>query len=178
MATRKGRASVPGSPGPPAAVLVGGLLDLHLERRHLALVRVAQGLHDVADGDDADEPALVHDREVADASLGHGVADRLQVVVGDADHHVTGHQLGDRAAEELLVAGGGAHDVALGEDADRPPGLVHDDHGPDVVLGQQREGLADRLLRTDGDHPDALAGQDVRDVHGASSQLEWAVSTR
>src|SRR4029453_7612576 len=54
-------------------------------------------------------------------------------------------------------------------DADWPPGLVHGDQGADVVLGQQGEGLADRLLGTDGDHPDALLGRDGPNVHGTSS---------
>src|SRR5262249_14660524 len=79
---------------------------------------------------------------------------------------VAGNEVLHEARDDFLVAGGGPDDVALREDADRPLAFLDDDERADVVLCEDSEGLADRRLGADGHDAEALAGQDVGDVHG------------
>src|SRR5882724_6778965 len=90
----------------------------------------------------------------------------LSVIVRHAEDHVPRHERAHRLGEHRLVTHGGAHDVALGEDADRPALRVDDDERADVVLGEQRERLSDRLLRLHGDDLGPFPGEETRDGHG------------
>ena len=129
---------------------------------------VALRLDDIADGDDADEPTLVEDGQVADAPLRHGVGDGGDVVRGQSHHDVPRHEALHRALEDALVADRLAHDVALGDDPDGGARLAHHDERADVVLGEEPERLTDGLLGPNRDHAAPLARQDVRDGHRSS----------
>src|SRR6185295_3645454 len=59
-----------------------------------------------------------------------------------------------------------AHDVALGQHAHRPSGLVDHDEAADVVLREHHECLPDGLLGPDRDDLVTLGREDVRDRHG------------
>src|SRR5262245_4079211 len=134
---------------------------------------IALRLHDVADRDHPDQPALVDDRQMTDPPLGHRVSDREEVIVGLAGNDISGHQVGDHADEELLVARGFAHDVALRQDADRAL-AVDGDQRADVVLIQQPERLPYRLLGAHRHGHRAFPSEDVRDVHAPSPSVERA----
>jgi len=138
--------------------------ELRLQRIDLALVLIALRLEDVTDRHHADQPPLVHDRQMTDPPLGHGVGHREEIIGWLARDDVARHEVADRAREEALVACGLTHDVALGEDAHRAIALNRDQRA-DVVALQQRERLPDRLLGLHRHGHRALPRENVRDVH-------------
>ena len=71
-------------------------------------------LHDVADGDEAQQFAVANDRQVTEATARHQLHDMVDRIVGVAGHDIAGHD-----AVRLEFQGGGAvlgegvHEVAL-----------------------------------------------------------------
>jgi hypothetical protein len=140
---------------------------------------VQRGAQGALAGQDADEPALLVDgRGVAPVVVVEGVEGLARVYVRIQQEQVPGHdhlELG-----EAVDAG----QVRVGDDADRPVVRVHDHAGVVRPLGQQRQGVGDRLVRGQHDrgvqhqvaalHPGDDVGDDVdrdvlRDDHQAAA---------
>ena len=78
-------------------------------------------LHDVADRDQTDQPAVFHHGQMADAPLGHQTHGVFDGVIGRAGGHVAGHDTGNKHARQGAFARrAGLENVALGDDARHP----------------------------------------------------------
>src|SRR5213083_2483910 len=144
--------------GPRAGECVGGAAHRGRDTQAAVLVLVGVGmppaLEDVLDGNDAFEDAvLVDHRKLLDAMLGE---DSLRLVErradGCGDEPVLRHRSAKRAVELALEL-----QVAVCDDADQAPGVVHDRHPGDAEPLHQPDRLAQRAVRAerDGmqDHP-------------------------
>ena len=110
-------------------------------------------------------------QQVAGRSAG-GTLAAGELVLGDVLVGDLAHDLGD------LVPGRRAHDVTLGDDADRAAAAVAGDEGADVVLGQPDFTAAvynntTKLCAADGKDADGLAIQ-----ARMSSSTTWACRSR
>src|SRR5207237_7141673 len=117
-------------------------------RAGLFLDRAHPPLRDVADAHDPDGAAVGDDRQVAEAVLEHrlrGVRGARVLVDGD---RVGGHPLAHAGLARVRPAGGGAHEVALGEDADQAA-EVHHDRRADLAIDPLLPRRAERVLRRD-----------------------------
>ena len=109
----------------------------------LALHLMHAVLDDVADRDDADEPALIDDRHVAELSGRHALHD-----AGDGFALVAGLDLARHRAADRLVEHGSAalgertHDVAFGNDAGDAAVGAENQRGADTLLGENLDRLA------------------------------------
>src|SRR4028118_2378314 len=105
----------------------------------LAPVAQEGRLADVVGGQHADEVAILHDGEGAEAALLEGaVAVGKEVGVGGEGGEVRPHQVADAG---VLVRGvGGGHDLTSREDADEPALLVHH---REVLLVAVQDGVED-----------------------------------
>ena len=106
---------------------------------------------------------------MAETLFQHGVGHRQHVILRHADDNVAGHDVAHRTAEDTLVVGCGAHDVALAQDAHQSPIGIGDDDGPDAMGYEQGHGLAHRLFGRNGDDPPALGCQNVTNFHRLAS---------
>ena len=98
-----------------------------------------------------DQLTVVDHRDVPDAVLGHLGHQLVDVVAGLAGLHDGGHDLSTGGVEDRVVAVELAYDVALADDAVDRGAVAADDHGADVVLGQERQQVAHRGVRGDRD---------------------------
>ena len=124
--------------------------------------RVRVRLVHVLDGNQADAAIrLVHHQQLLDAVAVQQVARLLRVHPGLHGHQaVARHQLVDPR-----VGIGGEADVAVGQDADQPPGAgLHHRDAADVVLRLQRADVGQGLVGVDGDRVDHHAGFELLDL--------------
>src|SRR5690606_40497226 len=107
--SRPTRAGTEGRGGPSAALLdvVHELVAFHLEL-------VEPGLDDVPDADDAGQPAVHDDRQVADPPVGHRPGERLELVLRAAGDGRGGHEVAD-----VEVLGGQPRGVQPGDENGR-----------------------------------------------------------
>src|ERR1700730_15450269 len=151
----------PGRRWPPSRAGDEGAQRLRLE---LDLVEAV--LDEVADADDAAQPPVGHDREMADAPvghLGHQFADRVAGLAGD---DVAGHDPADRERQEIGgLLGKRDHDIALRQDAIDAIAVLADDDRADPLPVQHVDRVADRRVRPDRRDPIALVAQDRLDIH-------------
>src|SRR6202035_4024378 len=147
----------------PRALSAG---DERAHRARLVFDFVEPVLDDVADADDAAQPAVLDHREMADAAVRHF---RHQLVDGIrqlASHHPPGHHLGDVERQQSgSVVGHAVHDVALRDDPVDGFAVLADDEGADIAGNQLLHSGADRLVRPDRRHRTPLGAQNALDVH-------------
>src|SRR4029450_199346 len=99
---------------------------LCLQRIHFAVIVISLRLDDIANGYNADQSALIHNRQMTNTHFGHGISHRHQVILwyrGDdlSSHHCT-HVLG----KYRFVHRCRPNDVALREDPDQLSGVIQD----------------------------------------------------
>lgn len=142
------------------------LLDVPNKLVTLGLELVDPVLDDVADADDRVQLAIDHDRYVADAQVGHGAGQLVDLDIRptrlDVGRHDRAH---GRQEHGCAVTVQVAHDVTLADDAGHAFTVVAHDEGTDAVLGEQVEQPFHGLLGADGDHLATLATHDIRDPH-------------
>src|SRR5690606_5579864 len=129
MATRSGFSSVPGldmarllcsrglSQWETLLLSILASLQLDLAGVDFAAIGVALGLQHIANRDNADQTALVHNRKVTETALGHGVGDRVQVILRRSGDHMTGHDRLHGVREAGFVGCNLADNVPLRDDA-------------------------------------------------------------
>src|SRR5688572_32384516 len=140
-----------GAPADAGAIPTLLTRDIPAQVLDFVLLFVDDRLHAVPDRDHADEVAVLHDRQVADALVRHelhALVDRLcRPDVDDRRAH-------DRADQRLGGLAAHQHDlarvVALRDDAREPPALEYR-QGADEVIGHQLDRGADRFRGVDGD---------------------------
>src|SRR5206468_3730119 len=114
-------------------------LNIALEIVIFAAQLIVLCLHGVADRDEADEPAALDHRHVADAALGHNAHDVGHFVVGRSDDGAARHAVGDLQEFERPPRGGASpQNVALGDDAYHLIVLHHDERANVVPYHQVR----------------------------------------
>src|SRR3984893_2968358 len=122
-----------------------------------------------AEADDPERAAVFHDGEMAEIVLEHDVRGLVDGDIGCDRHRVRRHPLADSRLGGASACSHGAHQVALGDDADDSREVLDDDHRTDVcgihLLGR----LADRIRWVDGE--DVLDHQIGDRVHGSSLSL-------
>src|SRR5699024_9595819 len=130
--------------------------------------------------DNGHELAVLDDRDVPDAPLGHLCREVAHLVLGGAGVHVRGHDRADRFLEHCHAqAVQPPDDVTLGDDALDCLVPAGDDHGTDAVVGQEGEQVCHRVVRGDGDDIRALVAQNIRDLHASTLVLpraQWKTS--
>ena len=102
--------------------------------------------HEVAHRHDADELAVAHDGDVPVPVLGEALPRVDDLDLGCDRVGVFGHPLRDLRRRPVGTGRTEAHEVALGEDADRAAAVDHDD-GPDLLLSHAAGCHRDRLRR-------------------------------
>src|SRR5580704_2656004 len=101
---------------------------------------VEPALDHIADADDADEPAVLDHREVADAAVGHLGHQLGDAVARIAGHHRPAHHLADANRQQVAaVAAERLDDVTLGYDADDVLAVIADDERADAAQAQHRD---------------------------------------
>ena len=147
--------------------------DVLAQRVGLALDLLEPPLHHVADRDDADEPALLHDRKMAEFARGHPLHDRRDGVGFGAGHHLARHHRRDIVVERRRPALAQATARCRARTGCRRPDC------PDRSPPRRRCGAAARSShgfgqargRRDRRHVAALARQDCSYRHGLTSLL-------
>lgn len=126
-------------------------------------------LDHVANGNQAVQFGVNHDRDVSHSPGGHDVSGLFDAIGRLADHHSGCHQSGYLKVDGLLASERQpADDVALADDAVDVLAVAGDDHGADVVLGQQRDQFAHGGAGGDGNHSVALAPDDILKLHNVT----------
>src|SRR6266851_2163807 len=146
----------------PAAREVAQHLDLEL-------LVADQRADEVANADDADNRAVLDDRQVADAVHGHQLHRLVHAVLDPAGDDVLSHHLADRKlGHGVAEAIEPMDEVALAEDADMPAPAVGDEEGADIVLGKFARRFFDRVGSAYlVDHMIVMT-QNIGDAHGPS----------
>ena len=119
--------------------------------------------------DDPERPPVLHDGQVAEVVLEHDLRGLLDRDIGRDRDRVRRHPLPDAGLCRASACGDGAHQVALGDDADDPHDVLDDDDCADIRGVHLLRRLADRVRRLDGEH--VLDHQIGDGVHGSSLSL-------
>jgi hypothetical protein len=125
-------------------------------------------LHDVADRDQPDQLAALHDGQMAEAAGGHHLHDLLDRGVGVAGHDIARHDV--RRLERQgrrAVRGDGMDDVALRDDADHLLQPVDDQHRANAARAQLARDVANRCARGDRVNKTTLLRENIGDEHGS-----------
>ena len=128
-------------------------------------IRILLGLHEVLDGDQTGQMALVvHERQLLDLVLGEQM---MRVFLGNVgrtgDQVILGHHVLD--FETVIILGGNEPHITVGDDADELVVLVHNRQAGNVELAAQLVKISERDFRVHGqrvgDHAGFAALDDI-----------------
>src|SRR5258708_703415 len=150
-----------------------GLRALGLSRRDIfaqglsfAIERVDVALDHVADGDDADQPAGLHDRNMAKPARRHCLPYVINgVVTGRGDdlrRHVTRHRIIERGG---AMFGEDPHHVAFRKDAQNAERSVRYDHRSHTSFGQELYDFLQGAMRLSGENVAPLFVENPGNCH-------------
>ncbi len=128
----------------------------------LGMKLVIEDFDDISDRDDAHELRTVQDGHLGDVSLAHLAHDVIDIIVEEAGHGSTGHDIGDeQPAEAFATVMDDAQRVAFAKDPDQSSRVVENGKRTNIVLDELGNGLTHGRTTIDRDQAATFGLQDI-----------------